>query len=67
MYENTTNPRATASAPNGSSENRPIIAGSQFLTKFATSVQQIITQLSEGVSEKDKIKIVTKMIINKIK
>jgi hypothetical protein len=35
--------------------------------KIATVVQQILTELSEAVSEKDKIMVITKMILNLMK
>jgi hypothetical protein len=35
--------------------------------KIATTVQQIVTELSEAVSEKDKIMIITKMALNLMK
>jgi hypothetical protein len=35
--------------------------------KIATVVQQIITELSEAVSEKDKIMVITKMVLNLMK
>jgi hypothetical protein len=35
--------------------------------KVVTVVQQIITELSEAVSEKDKIMVITKMVLNLMK
>jgi hypothetical protein len=35
--------------------------------QIATLLQQIITELSEAVSEKDKIIIITKMVLNLMK
>jgi hypothetical protein len=35
--------------------------------KIATVVQQIITELSEAVSEKDKIILITKVVLNLMK
>jgi hypothetical protein len=35
--------------------------------KIATVVQQIITELSETVSEKDKIMVIAKMVLNLLK
>jgi hypothetical protein len=36
------------------------------MLQVASVVQQIMTQLSEAVSEKDKIMVITKMIFNLI-
>jgi hypothetical protein len=50
---------AAASATAGNSENRSVSAGFPFpnsdMLKVATVVQQFMTELSEMVSEKDKI------------
>jgi hypothetical protein len=35
--------------------------------KIATVVQEIITELCEAVSEKDKIMVITKMVLNLLK
>jgi hypothetical protein len=35
--------------------------------KVTVSVQQIITELSEAMSEKDKLMVITEMILNKTK
>jgi hypothetical protein len=35
--------------------------------KVATVVQQIMTELSEAVSEKDKIMVITKLVLNLMK
>jgi hypothetical protein len=37
------------------------------MIKLATVVQQIMTELSEAVSEKDKIKAITKILLNLMK
>jgi hypothetical protein len=37
------------------------------MLKIATVVQEIMTELNEAVSEKDKIIIITKMVLNLMK
>jgi hypothetical protein len=37
------------------------------MLKVATVMQQIMTEISEAVSEKDKIMVITKMVLNLMK
>jgi hypothetical protein len=54
-------PCAAASATTGMSIQAPSLSKTDML-KFASVVQQIMTDLSEAVPEKDKIMVVTKMV-----
>jgi hypothetical protein len=38
-----------------------------YKSEVATVVQQIVTKLSEAVSEEDKIRIITKIVLNETK
>jgi hypothetical protein len=55
----------------GNSGNKSVSIGSQLtsndMLKIATVVHQIMTELSEATSEKDKITVITKMVLNLMK
>jgi hypothetical protein len=53
---------AEASATTGNSENRSDSSTNNDTLNIATVVQQIIIELSEAVSEKDKIMVITKPV-----
>jgi hypothetical protein len=55
-------PHTAASATTGNSENRFVSTDS-----VVTVVQQIISELSEAVTEKDEIMAITKMALNETK
>jgi hypothetical protein len=62
---------AAASATTGNSQNKFVLQALSLtnsdLLKICAAVQQIITELSEALSEKDKIMVITKIILNETK
>jgi hypothetical protein len=61
----TCDPLAAASATTGNSENRSVSTSTDNDTlNVATAVQQIMTELSEDVPEKDKTMVNTKIVLN---
>jgi hypothetical protein len=64
-------PRAAAAATTtGYPENRSVhasISAVNYMFRVVTEMQQIVTVLNEVVSEKDKIAVITKMVLNLMK
>jgi hypothetical protein len=67
-WEKLADPYAPASATTGNSENTSVStdpsSSNNDMLKVANIVQQIMTQLSEGASEKDKLMVITRMVLN---